>query len=452
MEFASMNHVTIEDVETQLSNILFVAEDYFPKNGKYIARNTTKLPGYKMLDIIIMLIFAPHATFYGNDQKNQYESFRLVGSELEFRFTHLFSGVDIEEINIIRSLLNQIIARKSIEEVNNKREIMIKKLIKFIKKERIKIISIEEWWSLFYRLNKNKEKEKDAKYKSISEAPYSGDGNNYLDYNPKTSSSIDHNKKLDKHSNDFLPPLLKLNIKEDYRLWSSDGIEELREEMKLFDKMRDDIVKHISETKKLIYTDKADIVCGYCNSFICHARNLKIVDETYEFISASGWMSGFVNDVELTDQDLEIMKQTNKDNVEKSNINNRDNKDSFKLNILNEYNMDIKWVNCKSNNDTIGIKYNDTVIFTSFSPLRVCYPTIIYEQWNKELIKNNFDLLIKNEKKYLKKREEKLLKELECKLCDIKMEIPSDYTNHVDKDPEHKKRMSEFLEENFTDN
>lgn len=448
VEHSSINHVVIGENEQEISSMFYVAEDYYLKNGRFLAKFLTRMPNKPMLELILMLIFGPQATFYSNDEQNQYCSFRIVGSENDFKFTHLFSGTDIEEINKIRTFLNEIVSSKSKEEsvMESKRELMIKKLFSLINKRRIKIISNDEWWRLFYIYYPNKLKEKEFNLRKlespqddVSKLENNCDSNQQVLKNSNIIITSDDktqytsNKSLNKKSNDFLPMLRKLNIREDYRLCTEDGIKLLEEERKLFNEMRDSILKKISDTKKHIYLDSTNLVCGLCGSCICDAKNISEISNLFLF-RLSGWISGFVNSWPSNDESA--------------------TKSEFAISFANEFdvnNID-GWFTCKDNNHVLGIIIDNIFYVTPYSSLKLQFPTNVYEKWDKKYWEDDFKLLKKKEKEYLKLSEEIIAKSLSCELCNCKFEYKEDFIKHVDKDAHHKRIVSELLEEVFVIN
>ena len=442
-EHSSINHVVIEDKESEITSLFYVAEDYYLKRGKYLAKFLTKMPSKPMLELILMLIFAPQATFYSNEEQTQYESFRIVGSENDFKFTYLFSSLDVDDINSIRGLLNDIISNKFKEEseINSKRQLMIKNIKKLVDKKRIKIVSNDEWWRLFSLYYPDKFKEKQISHKNKKD-PLKENLNENKNENLKNLSIIDKNdfnlgknshnlmKPLDKRSNDFLPMLKKLYISEDYRLFIDGGEKLLEEERNLFNEMRNSIIKKISDTKKLIYLENTEVVCGECKSYICTAKNLSYSDQL-NFFKMSGWVSGFVNCHLLNDPEAK--------------------KSVFANCFCNEFEFSHiqSWISCKQNNHVLGIQIDNTFYLTGFSSVKLHFPTGVYRTWEEYYWKNNFSELKKEEQEYLKKREQLIKNSLNCDLCLSKFYDAEEYLKHVDKDNQHKRVVAELLEEIF---
>jgi len=233
------------------------------------------MPKIPMLDTLITLIFCPMAYFTVSEENDkQYYGFRTTNSDLEHRFTHLFSGADIKDINEIREHLCHII--KDGESIKDKKKLMTNKLFDFLNKKRIKIVNKKEWWDLYkkyynHAITYNKF-ENDDNLKSFN-----------CNFTKKGGLDVNHIKKvtlINKNSNDFLPKLQHLKIKEDFRLWSKEGQRELLLERKNFCSIRDIIVNGITESKKMISLSKAHLACNVngCGSHIVSIHCMKPFD------------------------------------------------------------------------------------------------------------------------------------------------------------------------------
>ncbi len=454
-EFNSINHVLINEDENIVRNLFVVYEDFNVKNGKYTAKHSTLMPPYPMLDLILMLIFTPKATFYPNEDNDRYGSFRLVGTEIEFRFNFHFASCDVVEINIIRRALNEIIKGKKLDasDLQDKKDNLKNLVLKLITKERILVISNDEWWRLFFDLYPHKKKEKENHLIGTKDLLKMFKGMEYMNTNKEMSNTngnkinqASHNfrqkKKVEneKKSNDFLPPLELLDIKEDYRLFTEEGVTDLVKEAQQFNDMRNKIIEKIAENKKLVYQDKAELYCARCSStlssYICSWKSLEKVDDI-DLYKINGWVSPFINVIKSD----EVTQSMNNDELM------RYIQDLFgnNIKIIQEF------IACKSSNHLLGVKLDHEFYISGLTQLTITFPLNIKVPMTEDYFKNNFSLIESEEKKLLTLRLEKI-KELECNLCLMKFNKTDDYLNHVDKDPHHKKRLAELLEENFTQN
>ena len=212
-----------------------------------------------------------------------------MGSELEFRFTHLFSSIDVEEINYIRSLMNNII-----KDVNDDTKIIsqrdsLKKQIKIlIQKKRAKIINRPEWWDLLYKHYPHLEKKK-----------------TYVDPgNTDNYNSVESKQNLDslKKNNDFLPQIKKLHGIKDHRLFMEDGKLEIEEERNCFIEMRNNIIFYFDNMKNIINLIETEVLCKQCNSYLCMAKNLVGGTDKNEFHEVTGYIGNFIQIINFNDE------------------------------------------------------------------------------------------------------------------------------------------------------
>ncbi len=217
-----------------------------------------------------------------DDNDKQYYGFRTTNSELEHRFTHLFSTADVKEINEIREHLCFLIKDK--ESIEQKKATITTKLFNFLNKKRIKIVNKREWWELYRKYYSHsityKTFEKDEGNKIPDFKSYTSIQEKIGAYKVNKSSDYYHEKKkqlINKTSNDFLPKLQPLRINEDFRLWSKEGQKELLKERRNFANLRENILNYITESKKLISLSKAHLICNVnnCGSHIISIHCMK---------------------------------------------------------------------------------------------------------------------------------------------------------------------------------
>lgn len=55
----SINNFTYELDEKMLPHVTYACQDYYDKSGRFICRNSTRLPAVPMVDALFCLIFAP---------------------------------------------------------------------------------------------------------------------------------------------------------------------------------------------------------------------------------------------------------------------------------------------------------------------------------------------------------------------------------------------------------
>ena len=207
---------------------------------------------------------------------------------MEFRFTHLFSSIDVEEINYIRSLMNNIIKDVNDEtKIISQREALKKQIKILINKKRAKIINRPEWWDLLFRHYPHLEKKRNNLDKGKSEI------NNSLEKQ--------QNLKNLKKNNDFLPQIKKLQGIKDHRLFMEDGKLEIEEERNCFIEMRSNIISYFDNMKNIINLTETEVICRMCNSYVCMAKNLVGGTDKIEFHEITGYIGNFIQIISFND-------------------------------------------------------------------------------------------------------------------------------------------------------
>lgn len=62
----SVNNFTCELRPENLSNVTFACQDFYDKGGRFLCRNSTRLPDVPMVDVLHCLVFAPQVYAIGN--------------------------------------------------------------------------------------------------------------------------------------------------------------------------------------------------------------------------------------------------------------------------------------------------------------------------------------------------------------------------------------------------
>jgi hypothetical protein len=208
IDFTSLNHVVIEDNKDDIISIVLVADDYYLKNYRYSTRYSSKLPHYKMIDVLLLLIFCPYAYF--QNEGKFYHSFKLLRKSTSIQFKYLFSSQDIREINEIRKYLNLLIKTdiQDHEVVAERRGILVKKILAIINKPRISVITDKYWIKLCQKYSKELGDDVNLMNRQIVACLY------------EPMCIDDTNKQV----NDFLPMLQPLDFDEEVRLLTDEGL------------------------------------------------------------------------------------------------------------------------------------------------------------------------------------------------------------------------------------
>ena len=107
MEPDSINFVSFQTDMEQMSSTVFVCQSFYDKGGRFIGRNSTRLPQVAMVDFIMCLLFAPYAELYLDDTGTYYEKIRLERVESSyFELSHILNPTDLKDINEVRLMLN----------------------------------------------------------------------------------------------------------------------------------------------------------------------------------------------------------------------------------------------------------------------------------------------------------------------------------------------------------
>jgi hypothetical protein len=397
IDSSSINHILLEENRNNIGNVLIICDDYYSRNCKYHARNTSILPKKPMLDQLLVLIFTPIATFNTTKDKKGFYSFRTTETDTYVNFTHLFSSEDLRNINKIRNYLNQLITYNG-ENKQALSEDMRTCLLRIINKSRrIKILSNENWFRMF-KIYLNQDK-------PVVESSY--------DY-------IDENYTLG-----FLPKLNAPAIKEDMRVFTPEGIKELEEERKDFYRMRELYLKDIENIKKIIDSVNGNIVCGCCG---CHITSINCIEqkcELFKITSYTGYIKSIPESSDIVDNYV----------------------DRFKYNKgkIPEF-----WTHCPEKRTIFGFKEDSYCFLTKDSPVVVHYPMCPKPiPWDAEPYMDGFKEVRKLVDIGLKEREMWLRKNMVCHLCNsTRFANQEDFFKHL-KDEIHLYNLNELMEEEF---
>ena len=385
IEADSINHVIIENNDEIIPRLVNICDNYYQRKTKFTARYVTRMPTKPMIDAILILIFTPSAQFIPNNDNNQYKSFKLLGtSNVEFVFKYLFSSIDIKQINIIRQALNQLVKTEDKLSINFEtlKNTMITNLTNLVNKKRLKIISRDIWNKLLFKFfpNLKQEKEKNLRYSE-------GAQNEIKNEHKNIGAS--------KISNDFLQPLQPLPIKEDFRLWTDEGLLKIEQERKFYIQMREKLVSNLSYRKSIINQTSAELYCNYCKTFICSLDNLKRYNNDKRYI-LSLW--GKINEVDPNDEKVQ--------------------KNPFVIEYMNNYSyIPQAFFTCFEGGHIIGYKVTDNYFLTPFSHVLIKIPGDEFVRWDDSVLNEDFKNVVKNG---LKKRKEFILNSMECELCGFK--------------------------------
>ena len=405
----SINADIVNDSEELVSKIFLICENIQNRlNKSSIAKNTTLMPKSDMGLLLLLIIFSPKVVFYSNETKDRYEAFEITGSRIKFQFNYLFSTVDIEQINKIRECLSKIVINETDKStLISYKEALRDKLKEVWNKKRIKIISKPDWWRLYFHFYPNENNQQ------IYLKKYSG--------NTEFSSISDTSFKKPnlKESNDFLPMLKPIDIEEDYRLWTTDGIKLLSLERLKFEAMKEKLENSLISKKKLCTKTRSEVICSICKGLLTELDCLK-ESENKIVIEIRGYLSGFINTFNPNDE-----KIANSSYLQSYNKNFSLSPDYF--------------FSCKSDH-VLGFSVKGHHYITKESEILINHPTEVHEPFNFIL-----DLHRNRENALLTKRKE-LTKKITCELCNLDYSSAEKFLEHLKKN-EHVMLLSEFMNE-----
>jgi len=92
----SINNFAYELQEKTVKNITFACQDYYDKGGRYLCRNSTKLPNVPIVDGLLCLIFAPLVQVIADENKLYFSRLICDGGETIVPLSHVLTHQDLE--------------------------------------------------------------------------------------------------------------------------------------------------------------------------------------------------------------------------------------------------------------------------------------------------------------------------------------------------------------------
>jgi len=103
----SINNFTMETDTNKLPHITYACQDFYDKGGRFLCRNSTKLPDVPMVDAIYCLIFAPVVQVMADENKVYFNKLVCDNGELVLPLTHVLTHYDMEIAQRVRNMLNE---------------------------------------------------------------------------------------------------------------------------------------------------------------------------------------------------------------------------------------------------------------------------------------------------------------------------------------------------------
>ena len=92
----SINNFTFETDTAKLPHITYACQEFYDKGGRFLCRNSTKLPDVPMVDAIFCLIFAPVVQVMADENKVYFAKLVCDNGELLLPLTHVLTHYDLE--------------------------------------------------------------------------------------------------------------------------------------------------------------------------------------------------------------------------------------------------------------------------------------------------------------------------------------------------------------------
>lgn len=90
-ETESINNFAMEMQPTNLPHVTFACQDYYDKGGRFLCRNSTRLPDVPMVDALFCLIYAPLVQVMADETGIYFSRLVCDGGELIIPLTHVLT-------------------------------------------------------------------------------------------------------------------------------------------------------------------------------------------------------------------------------------------------------------------------------------------------------------------------------------------------------------------------
>ena len=106
-DLESINSFVAEPIPARVPHITFACQDYYDKGGRFMCRNSTRLPDVPMVDVLFCLVFAPLVQVMADESRTYFSRIICDRGELALPLTHVLTHRDLELAQTIRKLLNE---------------------------------------------------------------------------------------------------------------------------------------------------------------------------------------------------------------------------------------------------------------------------------------------------------------------------------------------------------
>lgn len=91
----SINNFTFETDMNKLPHITYACQDFYDKAGRFLCRNSTKLPDVPMVDALFCLLFAPVVQVLADESKTHFSRIVCDHGEMVIPLTHVLTFMDL---------------------------------------------------------------------------------------------------------------------------------------------------------------------------------------------------------------------------------------------------------------------------------------------------------------------------------------------------------------------
>lgn len=390
MDMDSINNFTMETDTNKLSHITYACQDYYDKGGRFLCRNSTKLPDVPMVDAIYCLIFAPVVQVMADENKMYFNKLVCDNGELVMPLSHVLTHYDMEIAQRVRNMLNESLC----DEVKQKQahlaqvDFYVKKLLSF------KRISVD----IYVKLQALKEEDSMKDNRKVLEAMNKqelGEENFFLSEEDK--NQLDDTKGFeDVNMNDegeiimdrqaryeedcekgyFLQPIYVQKITNKIYLFDEKVRELLKEFQDRIKKKREMIEKNTLKCKEFALRDTM-VICERCK---CDLAPLKTIEfEKHDLHYAKCVFGSF--------RKISIEEAFGQDYVEDREFVEL-YKDIFQEEILalkpGAKKPDFAFCECRKKH-IVGIIRDQKYYLTEISQVQLMFPSGVYESWEEHL-------------------------------------------------------------------
>lgn len=103
----SINNFTYELDERMLKHVTYACQDYYDKGGRFICRNSTRLPSVPMVDVLFCLLFAPKVAVRADYKQLYFNRIICDDGETQIKLTHILTHQDLQIVQKIRTMMNE---------------------------------------------------------------------------------------------------------------------------------------------------------------------------------------------------------------------------------------------------------------------------------------------------------------------------------------------------------